>query len=288
MNRVEKISLAIEFIEDNLTEKLDLDTISKAVHYSKYYLHRMFSETVGITIHDYIQRRQLTESAKLLVFSERPIIEIALLSGYESQQAFTASFTAMYKMPPNKYRENEKFYPLQLRFDFGEGSGMADSGAEVWENVTFAQKDDIFCWMELVRLIVDGFPYLCEEEYVRVLEQKIEAKQALILKDGETAMGVMLFSHDTGSIDFMGSHPLCRKKKIPKILLDKVMGEMLKVREISITTYRQGDKADTGYREEIKGLGFSEAELLTEYGYPTQRFVMKKEIRSACREGGAK
>ena len=34
------------------------------------------------------------------------------------------------------------------------------------------------------------------------------------------------------------------------------MKELLKGKEISITTYREGDKADTGYRKEIKGLGF--------------------------------
>lgn len=41
------------------------------------------------------------------------------MAGYKSQQAFTSIFTEMYKMPPNKYRENEKFYPLQLKFDIG-------------------------------------------------------------------------------------------------------------------------------------------------------------------------
>ena len=63
----------------------------------------------------------MTEAAKLLVFSDRPIIEIALMAGYKSQQAFTTIFTDMYKMPPNKYRENERFYPLLMRFRF-EGS----------------------------------------------------------------------------------------------------------------------------------------------------------------------
>ena len=58
------------------------------------------------------------------------------------------------------------------------------------------------------------------------------------------------------------------------------MKELLKGKEISITTYREGDKADTGYRKEIKGLGFAEAELLVEYGYPTQRFILQQEERS--------
>ena len=45
-------------------------------------------------------------------------------------------------------------------------------------------------------------------------------------------------------------------------------------REISITTFREGDKADTGQREEYKRLGFAESELLTEFGYPTQRLIL--------------
>ena len=109
MDRIEEVSLAIDFIETNLTERLNLDRIADAVHYSKYHLHRVFSDTVGLTVHEYMKRRQLTESAKLLVFSEKPIVDIALLSGYRSQQAFTSAFTAMYKMPPNMYRENERF-----------------------------------------------------------------------------------------------------------------------------------------------------------------------------------
>ena len=90
---IENITAVIDYVEDHLTEKLDLDRIAEAVHYSKYHLHRMFADTVGLTVHDYIQRRRLTEAAKLLVFSDKPILEIALTAGFESQQAFTACFS---------------------------------------------------------------------------------------------------------------------------------------------------------------------------------------------------
>ena len=105
--------MVIDYIEHHLDGKLDLETIALDSHYSKYHLHRVFSDTVGLTIHDYIQRRQLTEAAKLLVFSGKPIVQIAFLSGYQSQQAFTNAFTAMYRMPPNMYRENERFSPSE-------------------------------------------------------------------------------------------------------------------------------------------------------------------------------
>lgn len=277
-NHVAKIAEAIAFIEEHLTEKLNLSRVADAVHYSKYHLHRVFTNTVGLTLHEYVQRRQLTEAAKLLAFSSRPIVDIAVLAGYESQQAFTNIFTAMYKQPPNKFRENERFYPLQLRFQLeGECNMLQGKECNDW-NIMFASEEDIPCWMELVRLVIDGFPHLHENEYTVELKERIRSKQALILKDDSVAAGALLFSYETGSIDFMGTHPLYRKKGIPQAFLDKVMGELMKEKELSITTYRAGDKADTGHRRMIKELGFAEAELLTEYGYPTQRFVLTREI----------
>lgn len=276
-NHITKIRSAIRFIETHLTEKLDLARVAAAVHYSKYHLHRVFTDTVGMTIHDYARRRQLTEAAKLLVFSAKPIIDIAALAGYDSQQAFTNTFTAMYKQSPNKYRENEKFYPLQLKFRL-EGNYKMLQGRQMQKwNITFAVQEDIPCWMELVRLVIDGFPHLHEDEYVMELKQQIKNKQALILKDDAIAVGVMLFTYETGSIDFMGTHPLYRKKGIPKAFLYKVLSEVMEEKDISITTFREGDKADTGHRRLIKDLGFAEAELLVEFGYPTQRFILSKE-----------
>ena len=214
--QIRNIASVIAYIEAHLTQKLNLDILAEAMHYSKYHLHRIFTDTVGLTIHDYIQRRRLSEAAKLLIFSEKSVLDIALLAGYESQQAFTDAFTRMYKLPPAKYRENEEFYPLQLRFEFEGNYRMLNEKKEVRYDICFAAEEDIPCWMELVKLVVDGFPNLQEETYRQVLREKIKVKEALILKDEETAIGIMLFTSETGSIDFMACHPLYKKKGIPK------------------------------------------------------------------------
>ena len=272
VQKVVSIETVIDFIENHLDGKLELDTVAASVHYSKYHLHRMFTETVGMTIHDYVSRRQLTEAAKLLVFSKKSVIDIALICGYESQQAFTSAFKAMYKMPPAEYRDLGQFYPLQLRFYLHK---------EAHSNMKFTSDDiklatisDIPAWMELVRMVVDGYPYLDEADYLAKLKNSIKKRQALILPLGNLAIGIMAFSYNTGSIEFMGVHPQYRSYGIPKLFLDKLMNEYLPQQEISTTTYRENDKADTGYRNELKQLGFAERELLIEFGYPTQRFVL--------------
>ena len=182
-------------------------------------------------------------------------MEIALICGYESQQAFTSVFKAMYKMTPTEYRERGQFYPLQLRFYLHkEASAMEFTS----DDIRLANMSDIPAWMD----------------YLKKLQNSVMNRQALILKLENLAVGIMAFSYETGSIEFMGVHPQYRSCGIPKIFLDKLMNEYLPNQEISTTTFRENDKADTGYRNELKQLGFAERELLVEFGYPTQRFVL--------------
>ena len=264
------IETVINYIESHLDEKLDLEKVSEAVHYSKYHLHRMFTNTVGMTIHDYVQRRQLTEAAKLLVFSSRPIIEVAFFCGYESQQAFSSAFKSMYKVPPAQYRDKGNFYPLQLRFALHKN---IPSIVFTKEDVCIARVEDIPAWMDLMRLVIDGYPVMDEADYLKEITRAIEEERALILKEGNVLIGAMTFSKTAGSIDFLGIHPQYRNQKIQKLFLEVLLEDYLPGQEISMTTYREGDKADTGYRDLLKSLSFAERELLIEYGYPTQRFV---------------
>ena len=268
------VSQVIRYIEHHLNDKMELDTVAAELHYSKFHLHRIFAKTVGLTIHEYIQRRQLTEAAKLLIFSKKPIIEIALISGYESQQAFTDIFKTMYKTTPAKFREAEKFYPLQLEMHLKEKPVGIDFTKD---SIKFATSADVNAWMELVRLTVDGYPRLDEAEYKDKLHQYIADSKALILRDGEMAAGIMGFSRDTGNIDFLAVHPQYRHTGVTRLFLGKIMDGLSCGKEISVTTYRAGDKADTGYREEYRRIGFAEKELLVEYGYPVQRLVLSPE-----------
>ena len=51
------IEKVIDYIENNLDGKIDLETVAAAVNYWKYHLHCMFTETVGLTIRDYGKRK---------------------------------------------------------------------------------------------------------------------------------------------------------------------------------------------------------------------------------------
>lgn len=277
MQQIEMIQEVIDYIEAHLNEKLTLTNIATAIGYSKYHLHRKFMETVGLSIHDYVQRRQLSEAAKLLVFSQQSILDIALLAGYESQQAFTTIFKQMYKKTPKEYRQAEVYYPLQLHFVIKSIKQEDPSMEALQAKIRLAKEADIPVWMELVSLVIDGFPNLDEAHYRKVLQTSITNNQAWILTESNHALAIMIFDPHTGNIAFFGVHPLYRQGNIAKGFLNKVIKELIKQPAISITTFREGDKADTGYRKLYQSLGFAEAELLVEFGYPTQKFILSTQ-----------
>ncbi|MCC8167054.1 MAG: GNAT family N-acetyltransferase [Planctomycetes bacterium] len=274
---VDRIEKAVDYMENHLSEAPDIAAVARAAHCSKYHFHRIFSAAVGLTVHDYLVRRRLTEAARELTAGRRPILHIALAAGYGSQQAFTDAFTAMYKKPPNRFRREASFYPLQLPLRLNGDFAALRDGSGPWRAVP-AGPADTPGWMDLVRLVVNGFPNLQEDEYARSLRDAIRNGQAYIMRDGSTAAGVLMVCREAGSIDFMGIHPFYRNTGIAAALVDQADQIFHRDRrEISITTFRAGDKADTGQRDTYASLGFKEADLLTEFGYPTQRFVLKRK-----------
>lgn len=273
-NTLENINKIIDYIEDNLTEEINLDTISEITHYSKYHFHRLFSNTINFTLHNYVQRRRLNEAAKLLVFTKRPIIDIALLSGYKSQQAFTTAFKLLYKKSPYAFRKSKEYYPLQLKFVFDNSKKTLLNK----HNIILADYKHIKAWMDLVYIVKNDFPGLIVKDYIRLLKEHIYNKSALIIIKNSMAIGIMGFSYKNKSIDFLAVHPDYRQKGIAKAFLKKVINEFLKGSDITVTTYREGDKYGKTTRDMYKKLGFKNSKLLIEFGYPTEKLIKKSSI----------
>lgn len=111
MNNSQLVASIAEYIEDHLQEKVTLEELAKQLHYSKFYLLHEFKEATRQSLYNYVKRRRLNEAAKLLLYSDQRIIEVAFHSGYQSQQAFTKAFEELFKLSPKQYRlQNKKFF----------------------------------------------------------------------------------------------------------------------------------------------------------------------------------
>ena len=106
-----KLDKAIRYIEAGLKTRLILEDIAEQANMSAWHFHRVFLASTGITVGEYIRKRRMSEAAKELVFTEKPIKQLASEYQYESQAAFTRSFMGVYRITPGKLRR--QLGPLQ-------------------------------------------------------------------------------------------------------------------------------------------------------------------------------
>lgn len=98
------VQRTITYIEQHLCDSLSLVLLARESRFSKYHFLRIFERETGSGLWKYIQNRRMAKAAKLLTATEIPIINIALLYRFESQEAFTRTFKSVYALPPGKYR----------------------------------------------------------------------------------------------------------------------------------------------------------------------------------------
>lgn len=99
------INAAIGFIEDNLFKDITPLTVANHIGFSEYHFHRIFQAMLGESVAAYIRKRRMNEAAKLLKTSNTPILELAMLLGFESHEAFTRTFKKLYGVNPTQYRK---------------------------------------------------------------------------------------------------------------------------------------------------------------------------------------
>ncbi|MFD1176598.1 effector binding domain-containing protein [Paenibacillus puldeungensis] len=106
MDSLKAIEKAIMYIENHLSEDIGVEDAARAAGYSYYHLTRQFTALLGESIGSYIKKRRLADGAQKLLYTDKRVIDIALDHGFESSEAFSRAFKAMYKMSPHTYRKN--------------------------------------------------------------------------------------------------------------------------------------------------------------------------------------
>lgn len=111
----EAIVSSIDYIENNIYNKISLDDISSYTGVSKYYLHRIFKSLTSESIIEYVQSRKLTSSINELVNTNMRIIDIALNYGFDYEQSYIRAFRKKFGYTPLKVRSDQTSLSLVIK-----------------------------------------------------------------------------------------------------------------------------------------------------------------------------
>lgn len=96
------ISAVLNYINENLSENLSIDSISSKFYMSKYYLMHKFKLQTGYTIHNYILQKRLIMSSSLIE-NGRNITDTCIECGFMDYSNFVRAFKKMFGLSPTNY-----------------------------------------------------------------------------------------------------------------------------------------------------------------------------------------
>ena len=138
-------------------------------------------------------------------------------------------------------------------------------------------------WMELVSRVKDSFPGLetreALEAHRETVQEFMQRGSAICAMENGRVVGALLFSAEENTLCFLAVDPSFRRRHAAARMVSFMLPMMDPEREITVTTYREGDPAGAAARAFYKKLGFAEGKLTEEFGSPVQEFVLQSERR---------
>jgi AraC-like DNA-binding protein len=97
------IEKVIQYIKQNLTADLSLDSISRLTNFSPIHFHNRFKAATGRTLRDFVKGERIGKAANLLISTELTLTEIAYECGFSSQAYFSYAFKKRIGVTPRQY-----------------------------------------------------------------------------------------------------------------------------------------------------------------------------------------
>lgn len=106
--KVETISVALDYIEENFAKDLRISDIAQAAYVSETCLRRLFVECCAVSPMQYAKMIRIERACELLEKKDVNINEVAYKVGYVNLSTFISNFKNLIGETPKQWRKNKK------------------------------------------------------------------------------------------------------------------------------------------------------------------------------------
>ena len=96
-----------DYIQQRFTEDCSLDTLAAQFNVSKYNLSHRFSETHGISLHQFVLRCRISY-AQMLIQQGEPLVNIYAQCGFNDYSSFVRAFVRVVGSNPRDWKKEQK------------------------------------------------------------------------------------------------------------------------------------------------------------------------------------
>ncbi len=103
---IQAIQKAAEYIRQNYRNKLTIDDIAQEVYLSPCYVSRIFKQSLGCTLMEYLTQVRVEEAKTMLKNPRYNVMQAAEESGFEDAGYFTRVFKKLEGITPSSFKQN--------------------------------------------------------------------------------------------------------------------------------------------------------------------------------------
>ncbi len=96
---------ALDLISRSFRENLSLKDMAAACCLSSNYFHRLFSVAFEMSPLYYVRMIRLEEAIRQLIYTRKPVKQVAWDTGFEDESYFSRTFSKSYGISPGRYRK---------------------------------------------------------------------------------------------------------------------------------------------------------------------------------------
>lgn len=111
---------AAEYIAGHLSDDIRVADVAREVGVAVAYLQRVFRQAMGMTMVEYLNQQRVEQSKRLLMFTDEPIVDVAMASGFNSRQHFFRVFNAVMGTSPQQFRQDQRTRQAQELYLFDD------------------------------------------------------------------------------------------------------------------------------------------------------------------------
>lgn len=157
MNWIQWLTKAVQYIEDHLTDEINIDDLARVSFTSSSHFQLIFHMVMGLTVGEYIRNRRLSLAGQDLLQPNNKIIDIAMRYRYETPESFSKAFTRFHGFPPSKIKRGKvkQFHPLSITITIQGGFEMSSKWVDefYWHDINEQDVEELTAVEKYRRLV---------------------------------------------------------------------------------------------------------------------------------------
>lgn len=126
----QRIRGILTWVDNSYGEDVTLAQAAERLYLSEAYLSRLFKRVMHMNFRDYLSRVRMNYALEMLLYTDRPVFEIAVACGFSNAPAFNKVFRKANGCTPSQFRQrhrNQIVGVKEAEEDFDMSAGAADN-----------------------------------------------------------------------------------------------------------------------------------------------------------------